>query len=120
MSDIKVRRNHSLPLEEARKAAEKVAERLKKDFDLEYAWKRHVLHFERTGVHGELHVTDHDVHLEAKLSFLLAFLRPRIEQEIDEQFDKYFAPPAAKAAPTKKGAPTKKAAPAKAPAKKRT
>jgi len=34
MSDIKVRRNHSLPLEEARKAAEKIAERLKKDFDL--------------------------------------------------------------------------------------
>ena len=120
MSDIKVRRNHSLPIEDARKAADKIAARLKKDFDLEFAWKRHVLHFERTGVHGELHVTDHDVRLEARLSFLLAFLRPRIEQEIDEQFDKYFAPPAAKAAPTKKGAPAKKAAPAKAPAKKRT
>jgi putative polyhydroxyalkanoate system protein len=108
MSDIKVRRNHSLPLEEARTAAEKVAARLKKDFDLEYAWKRHVLHFERTGVHGELHVTDHDVRLEAKLSFLLAFLKPRIEREIDEQFDKYFAAPPAKKAPAKKAAPAKK------------
>jgi putative polyhydroxyalkanoate system protein len=107
MSDIKVRRNHSLPLEEARTAAEKVAARLKKDFDLEYAWKRHVLHFERTGVHGELHVTDHDVRLEAKLSFLLAFLKPRIEREIDEQFDRYFAAstarkPSAKKAPSAK------------------
>jgi putative polyhydroxyalkanoate system protein len=108
MSDIKVRRNHSLPLEEARTAAEKVAARLKKDFDLEYAWKRHVLHFERTGVHGELHVTDHDVRLEAKLSFLLAFLKPRIEREIDEQFDKYFSAPPARKPAAKKAAPARK------------
>ena len=108
MSDIKVRRNHSLPLDEARKAAEKVAARLQKDFELDYAWKRHVLHFERTGVHGELHVTDHDVRLEARLSFLLAFLKPRIEREIDEQFDKYFAAPAAKKPVAKKPAATKK------------
>jgi len=118
MSEIKVHRNHSLPLEEARKAAEKVAARLQKDFDLEYAWKRHVLHFERTGVHGELHVTDHDVRLEARLNFLLAFLRPRIEQEIDEQFDKYFAAPVAKGPAAKKAASAK--SPAKAPGKKRT
>jgi putative polyhydroxyalkanoate system protein len=110
MSDIKVRRDHSLPLEAARKAAEKVAAQLKKDFDLEYAWKRHVLHFERSGVEGELHVTDHDVRLEAKLGFLLAFLKPRIEREIDQQFDKYFGAPAR--------APAAKKV-AKAPAKKR-
>ena len=111
MSEIKVRRNHALPLEAARAAAEKVAARLKKDFDLDYAWKRHVLHFERTGVHGELHVTDRDVRLEAHLGFLLAFLKPRIEREIEEQFARYFDAPAAKP-------PAKKAA--KAPAKKRS
>lgn len=114
MSEIKVRRIHSLPLAEARKAAEKVAARLQKDFDLDYAWKRHVLHFERTGVHGELHVSDHEVRLEAKLSFLLAFLQPRIEREIDAQFDKYFA------APVAKGSAAKKPASAKSPAKKRS
>jgi len=108
MSDIKVRRNHSLPLADARKSAEKVAAQLKKDFDLEYAWKRHVLHFERTGVHGELHVTEHDVRLEANLSFLLAFLKPRIEREIDEQFDKYFAATPARKPAVKKAPPGKK------------
>lgn len=111
MSEIKMRRNHALPLEAARAAAEKVAVRLKKDFDLDFAWKRHVLHFERTGVHGELHVTDHDVRLEARLGFLLAFLKPRIEREIDAQFDRYFDAPAPKG-------PAKKAA--KAAAKKRS
>jgi putative polyhydroxyalkanoate system protein len=112
MNDIKVRRDHSLPLEAARKAAEKVAAQLRKDFELEYAWKRHVLHFERSGVHGELHVTNHDVRLEAKLGFLLAFLKPRIEHEIDRQFDKYFGAPAVKGPAAKK--------PARAPAKKRS
>jgi putative polyhydroxyalkanoate system protein len=110
MSEIKVRRAHTLALEAARKAAEKVAAQLKEDFDLEYAWKRNALHFGRSGVEGELHVTERDVRLEAKLGFLLAFLKPRIEREIDQQFDKYFGAPA-KAPAAKKGAKT--------PAKKR-
>ena len=95
MSDIKIRRSHSLPLEQARTAAEKIAARLKQDFDLDYAWERHALHFERAGVHGALHVTKSEVRLEARLGLLLAFLKPRIEQEIDAQFDKYFAAPTA-------------------------
>ena len=99
MSEISIRRTHRLPLEEARRAAEKVAARLKKDFELDFAWKRHVLHFERAGVHGELHVGKDEVRLEARLNFLLAFLKPRIEAEIDQQFDKYFAAPAKAAGP---------------------
>jgi putative polyhydroxyalkanoate system protein len=101
MSEISVRRSHRLTLEQARKAAEKIAARLKQDFELDYAWQRHVLHFERPGLHGELHVGKDEVRLEAKLGFLLAFLKPRIEDEIDREFDRYFA--AAKpAAPAKK------------------
>ncbi len=106
MSEISIRRTHHLTIEDARKAAEKIAARLKKDFELEYAWKRHVLHFERSGVHGELHVGKDEVRLDARLGFLLAFLKPRIEREIDEQFDKYFGAAAAKGAkrPARRGA----------------
>ena len=107
MNEISIRRTHHLPLEEARKAAEKIAARLKNDFDLDYAWKRHVLHFERSGVHGELHVGKDEVRLDARLGFLLAFLKPRIEREIDEQFEKYFGAaekPAAAARSAKKPA----------------
>ena len=114
MSEIKARRKHALPIEEARAAAEKVAARMKKDFDFGYRWDRHVLHFERPGVHGELHVTKDEVKLEAKLGFLLAWLKPRIEKEIDESFDRYFSPAAEKAPHAKPaGAPTKKPAPGK-------
>lgn len=100
MSEIKICRTHSLSLEDAREVAEGVAARLKKDFGLDCAWKRNVMHFSRPGVTGELQVTNHDVRLEATLGLLLGFLKPRIEQEIEAQFDKYFKPsPAKKAKP---------------------
>ena len=104
MSEISVRRSHGLTIEQARKAAEKIAARLKQDFELHYAWQRHVLRFERPGLHGELHVGKDEVRLEAKLGFLLAFLKPRIEDEIDRQFDRYFAAAAKPVAPSKKAA----------------
>ncbi len=102
MSDIRIRRAHSKPLEEARKAAEKMAKQLRKDFELDYAWDGNVLRFERTGIDGELHVTTREVRLEAKLGFLLAFLKPRIEAEVEAQLDKVLGAPAKAAAPAKK------------------
>src|SRR5262245_62858061 len=87
MNDIRIRRSHTKPLDEARKAAEKMAKQLRKDFDLDYAWDGNVLRFERSGVDGELHVTAREVRLEAKLGFLLAFLEPRIEAEDEAQLD---------------------------------
>ena len=108
MSEIKARRHHSLPLEDARKAAEKIAAKLQKDFDLDWRWERHVLHFTRSGVNGELHVTKDEVRLDAQLGLLLSFLKQRIETEIDEQFDKYFARAPAKPAKAAKKAPAKK------------
>ena len=105
MSDIRIRRSHSKTLDEARKAAEKMAKRLREDFDLDYAWDGNVLRFERSGVDGELHVTTKEVRLEANLGFLLAFLKPRIEAEVEAQLDKLLSAPAKAAAPAKKKPP---------------
>jgi putative polyhydroxyalkanoate system protein len=105
MSDIRIRRSHSKTLDEARKAAEKMAKQLRKDFDLDYAWDGNVLRFERSGVDGELHVTTREVRLDAKLGFLLAFLKPRIEAEVESQLDKLLSAPAKAPAPAKKKAP---------------
>jgi putative polyhydroxyalkanoate system protein len=105
MSDIRIRRSHSKTLDEARKAAEKMAKQLRKDFDLDYAWDGNVLRFERSGVDGELHVTTREVRLEAKLGFLLAFLKPRIEAEVESQLDRLLSAPAKAPAPAKKKPP---------------
>ena len=106
MSEIRIRRAHSRPLEEARRAAEKMAKQLRKDFDIDFAWEGEVLRFERSGVDGELHVTAKEVRLEAKLGFLLAFLKPRIEAEVEAQLDKHLGDAAKR--PTKAATAAKK------------
>jgi len=92
MSDIDIRRKHSLPPAKAREAAEKVAKRLKREFELQYRWEGASLHFERAGVDGKLMVNATEVHLRAKLGLLLGFLKPQIEKKVHEHLDEALAP----------------------------
>ncbi len=94
MSDILIRRRHSLGAEAARQAAEKIAHRLDGEFDLAYAWDDNVLSFRRSGVSGELIVEKKEVHIRVRLGFLLFAIRPRIEEEIHRYFDENFGPDA--------------------------
>ena len=91
MSDIKIRRAHAMPHDKARAAAEKMAKRLQKEFDLDYEWDGDVLVFERSGVNGELTVAAKHVEMEVKLGFLLRMMKPTIEKHINENLDDIFA-----------------------------
>lgn len=92
MSEIRIKRPHGLTLKKARVAAEKVATQLEEEFELAWEWDDDKLTFHRPGVNGHLHVSRHEIEVVAQLGFLLAFLRPRIEEEIhrfcDAQFGK--------------------------------
>jgi len=87
MADIHLKRQHDLGAEGARKAADQMAERLGKEFGLSGKWKGNVLHFDRSGVHGTLAVTDHDMQLEVHFGFLLRMMKGPIEKAIHEQLD---------------------------------
>jgi putative polyhydroxyalkanoate system protein len=108
MSDIRIRRAHSKPLAEARKDAERMAKQLQKDFELDYAWDGDVLRFERTGVDGELRVTTKEIRLDARLGFLLAFLKPRIEAEAAAILDRLLGAPEKPRAPAKRSPDARK------------
>mgnify|MGYP001251274826 CR=1 FL=1 len=110
MSSIHIQREHSLTLKAARAVVEKMAAQLKKEFDFEYAWKQGVLHLERTGIRGQIAVTEHHVQLDATLGLLLGFLKPRIEQEVSAEFDKQFPARKARLPATRKTASSGKAA----------
>ena len=92
MSDIQIRRSHSMSAKAARKAAEKIASQLDEEFDLAYEWDDNVLLFKRSGVSGELVVEKKEVHIRVRLGFLLMAIRPRIEAEIHRFFDENFGP----------------------------
>ncbi len=94
MSDILIRRSHSMSPKAARKAAEQIASQLDEEFDLSYEWEDNVLNFTRSGVSGELVVEKKEVHIRVRLGFLLFAIKPRVEEEIHRFFDENFGPDA--------------------------
>ncbi len=94
MSDIRIRRRHTLTARAARQAAEKIARQLDEEFELAYEWDDNVLVFKRSGVSGELVVEKKVVHIRVRLGFLLFAIKPRVEAEIHRFFDENFGPDA--------------------------
>jgi len=87
MSVIDVHRAHSMDKEHARDAAETLAKDLSKQFDVNYQWEGDVLRFKRSGVKGQLNITEDDLHIHLELGMLLRPFKSRIEQEIHSQLD---------------------------------
>ena len=135
MPDIRIKRDHSLGLADARKLAFQWAEAAEKKLDMECTYEEgktsDVVTFTRAGVNGELKVTKDHFELEARLGLLLGVFKDRIESEIVKNLDLLLAqndPHAAfdsamsgdhgkkhaAAKKTQKAAPAKKAAAKKA------
>ena len=87
MSVIDVHRAHSMDKEHARDAAETLAKDLSKQFDVNYQWEGDVLRFKRSGVKGQLNITEDDLHIHLELGMLLRPFKSRIEQENHSQLD---------------------------------
>jgi len=95
MSRIHLRREHDLTPKAARKKVERVADVLAKRFDAECEWQGDVLSITHPSVNGKVTVGKQDVVVEARLGFLLAMFRDRIDEELVRILDKEF--PAEKA-----------------------
>jgi len=90
MSKIHLRREHDLTPKAARKKVERVADALAKKFDAVCAWKGDVLSVKHPSVDGKVTVGKNDVVVEAKLGFLVAMFRDRIDEELVRILDKEF------------------------------
>jgi putative polyhydroxyalkanoate system protein len=112
MADISLRRTHTLGLQGAHAAANKMVDRLSEKFDLKGSWSGNTLTFARPGVTGALEVSDHDMKLEVTLGFMLKMMKGPIEQSVHEQLEKALKEGTVKAEtkPTVKAAATKKTA----------
>jgi putative polyhydroxyalkanoate system protein len=126
MPDIHIERDHALGLPKARQLAFRWAEAAEQKFDMECTYEEgktsDVVTFTRSGVNGELKVTDAKFELHARLGFLLGAFKDRIETEIVKNlddllaqdnplqaFDHAVAKAGAKAKPAAKAAKAKKA-----------
>jgi putative polyhydroxyalkanoate system protein len=92
VSDIDVTRPHALSDPEARAMAERLMERLSREFGLQGQWAGDVLRFHRPGVQGRLALEPGSLRLQVTLGFLLKAMQGRIEQAIDRELDTHFPP----------------------------
>ncbi|MBA3771211.1 MAG: polyhydroxyalkanoic acid system family protein [Ramlibacter sp.] len=91
MPDIHITREHTLGLPEARKLAFKWAEAAEEKFDMACTYEEgkssDLVSFTRSGVNGELKVTNDRFELDARLGILLGVFKDRIEGEIVRNLD---------------------------------
>lgn len=90
MARMSIARKHRLSHKKAKEAAQKVADDLKKRYDLTYAWRGNAIQFHRAGLSGTMHVGKDEVRLDCELGLLLSLLKPRLESEIDREFELRF------------------------------
>lgn len=90
MSNIDIRHAHSLPPDQARKAVQDVADKLADRFGMAYDWSGDTLNFNRSGVDGHIAVESNELHVTAKLGFLLSAMKGPIEAEIRRVLDERF------------------------------
>ena len=91
MSEIRIRREHTLGLAKARKIAWQWAEHVEKKFDMECGVIEGELsdtvEFKRAGVQGELIVAPDHFDLVARLGFLLGVFSKSIEKGIEAELE---------------------------------
>ena len=91
MPDIKLTRSHSLPLAKAKALAQKAADALAAEYDLTSDWRGNTLHFQRSGVDGQMRVTDSAIDLEVTLGFLLKAFKTKIASQIERNLEELLA-----------------------------
>lgn len=107
MSEIKVVRKHRLTVAQAKRIAQKTADDLASEYDLESEWEGDTLRFSRSGVHGSMAVSASEIRLDVRLGLLLSAFRARIEQHIEHRLDELLiaaSTPATKAGAGKRSA----------------
>lgn len=90
MADISITQKHKLSHENARAAAQKIADKLAQEYDMQSEWDGDVLLFNRSGVAGRLIVCETEAQLEITLGFLFKAFSGKIEEEVGKKMLKVF------------------------------
>ena len=91
MADITLRHAHELDANQARAAAEKVANEMATEFEMAVQWEGDVLSFKRSGVSGTLTLLDREALLDIDLGFMLKAFAAKIEEKVSGNMAKVFA-----------------------------
>ena len=93
MADINIVQEHALAPDEARAAADKMAQKLAAQFDLECVWDGDVLRFGRGAINGSLTLRPQQAEIHIALGFPYSALASAIEGKVAESMRKVFGGP---------------------------
>jgi len=88
MSDIKLVKPHSLPIAKAKALVQKAVDELAGEHDLSSDWRGNTLHVHRSGLDGQMHVTDSEIRVHVTLGFLLKPFRAKLVDHIERSFER--------------------------------
>jgi putative polyhydroxyalkanoate system protein len=90
MADISIVQAHSLSREQARAAAQQVADKLASDYQLSCNWDGDVLKFARSGVEGALTLQAQRAEMAIRLGFPMSAFSAAIEAKVADKMRKVF------------------------------
>ena len=91
MSDINIVRSHSLSIAQAKALVQRAADGLATEYDLESEWHGNTLRFQRSGVEGQMLVTDSKIELCVTLGLLMKPFKGKFVDRIGHDLDKLLA-----------------------------
>lgn len=90
MADFAIVQQHHLSMEDARAAAQKVADQMAVDYEMTHQWVGDVLEFKRSGFSGTLALTEGSAQLDVALGFMLRGFAKKIEEQVAKNMHKLF------------------------------
>ena len=91
MADINIVQAHSLSPEKAREAAQQVADKMARDYQLDCRWDDNVLTFSRSGVQGALTLGAQRADMAIRLGTLMSAFSTTIEAKVAANMRQVFA-----------------------------
>ncbi|MCF7982695.1 MAG: polyhydroxyalkanoic acid system family protein [Pseudomonadales bacterium] len=88
MTSVNVQRKLNMSQAEARLAAEKVADKLAREYGVIFSWEGDCAAINGPGVKGSCEVSDGTVDIKLTLGFLVAPFAVRVKDEINKYFDR--------------------------------
>lgn len=86
---MKIRRSHTLGIEEARSRADQIAGHLKRQYSLTSHWRGDYMIVSGNGVDGHLLVAEESIEMVVKLGFALKLMEGPIRSAIEETMDEH-------------------------------
>jgi putative polyhydroxyalkanoate system protein len=87
--NVKITKNHSLGIAEARNRVDGIADSLSSKYGLSSAWDGDALKFNGKGVDGQIAVADQSIDVDVKLGFALTMMESTIRRSIETAIDKH-------------------------------